>query len=172
MRMKGRLTGFTLIELMVTLAVAIILLAVGIPLYDSIVNSNKAVTGVNDMITALQLARSEATARSVPVGVCARTANAQTCGNSWNNGWLLYADNNRNGVLDTAESVVRVWDAGVGTSYSVKSNGAAIGNILFSPVGELKGTNPVSVQMVSSSQTRCVLISVSGQVRQQKGACP
>jgi len=66
--------GLTLIELMVTLAVAIVLLAIGIPAFQGLASSNRASTQANGLVTALNLARSEAISRGIPVAVCARAS--------------------------------------------------------------------------------------------------
>ena len=63
--------GFTLIELMVTLAVAIVILAVGIPVFSTMIANNRAAADSNALVTALQFARSEAVKRSAQVRVCA-----------------------------------------------------------------------------------------------------
>ena len=65
--MKHPPRGFTLIELMVTLAVAAILLAVGVPGLRNILLSNRLATTANDVVVALNLARSEAIKRNTRV---------------------------------------------------------------------------------------------------------
>ncbi len=59
--MQSKTKGFTLFELIVTIAVAAIIVSVGIPGFTSFVQNNRAVTHTNDLVTALNLARSEAT---------------------------------------------------------------------------------------------------------------
>ncbi|MDP3857778.1 MAG: GspH/FimT family pseudopilin [Stagnimonas sp.] len=87
--------GFSLLELLVVLAISGILLAVGLPgLREMLVNGSRreAATG---LYAALNRARSEAIARNGTVAVCARDLAATTpsCAGSanWMNGWLVYA---------------------------------------------------------------------------------
>lgn len=65
-----RQTGLTLIELMVTLAVAIVLLAVGIPAFNSLTARDISTSTVNNLVGALQQARVEALSRGETVAVC------------------------------------------------------------------------------------------------------
>lgn len=68
-------TGFTLIELMVTLAVAGILLAVGIPSYRSLTVGNHLSTVSNQLVSSLQVARMEAIKRNGLVQFCGDAGN-------------------------------------------------------------------------------------------------
>ncbi|MBN8772197.1 MAG: GspH/FimT family pseudopilin, partial [Thiobacillus sp.] len=65
--------GFTLIELVVTLAVAGILLGIAIPNFQLFVMNNRMASQANDLITALNMARSEAVKRAANVMVCSGT---------------------------------------------------------------------------------------------------
>ena len=58
--LKRSTSGFTLIELMVTLAVAAILLAIAIPSFNSLLVSSRLTTAANDFVNALAIARSSA----------------------------------------------------------------------------------------------------------------
>ncbi|MHA6204277.1 GspH/FimT family pseudopilin [Dyella soli] len=68
---RGR--GFTMVELMITLAVAVMLIAIAVPSFNSIILTNKLTTAANDVVGALTTARMEAVKRN---------ANAQFCSNS------------------------------------------------------------------------------------------
>jgi type IV fimbrial biogenesis protein FimT len=56
-------TGFTLLELMITIAIAGILVGVAIPSFTSIITSNRLTAYANELVTALNLARNEAVKR-------------------------------------------------------------------------------------------------------------
>ncbi|MCH6550161.1 MAG: prepilin-type N-terminal cleavage/methylation domain-containing protein, partial [Proteobacteria bacterium] len=58
-----RTRGFTLFELMITLAVAALILSLGVPGFRNFIQNNRATTHTNDLVTALNLGRSEATRR-------------------------------------------------------------------------------------------------------------
>jgi len=102
----GRDKGFTLYELLVTLAIASVLAAmsfrVGAVLHDS-----RLSTTANELLTHLALARSEAVKRQLPVSVC-KSANGMQCNGdlSWADGWLVFVDIDRDGNIDADDTIV------------------------------------------------------------------
>lgn len=95
--------GFTLIELVVTMAVAAILVTVAIPSMRTFIQNGRINTQVNDLIGDLNLARSEAIRRRLNVGLTrSATANC-TPGVNWRDGRVIFADLNNNGVCDAGE---------------------------------------------------------------------
>jgi len=66
-----RMRGFTIIELMITLVVAAILLAIAIPSFTYLTVSNKLTTSANSLVSNLAIARMAAIKRNADVGVCA-----------------------------------------------------------------------------------------------------
>lgn len=74
----GRQSGFTLIELMVTVSVLAVLAGLAIPSFTRIINSNRIGSQANDMVATLQYARSEALRSNRRVTVC-QSSNADTC---------------------------------------------------------------------------------------------
>ena len=98
--------GFTLIELMIIIAIAGILVSVAIPSFNSIISSNRLTTYANELVTALNLARSEAVKRGVQVTISNGTASSD-----WGSGWTIFTDINGNGVLDGADLLLRTYPA-------------------------------------------------------------
>lgn len=73
-----RMAGFTLVELMITIAVAAILLMIAVPSFNNIINSNRLVTATNAMVNALNSARMEAIKRNGSVQFCSNSATTNT----------------------------------------------------------------------------------------------
>lgn len=106
--------GFTLIELMVTLAIAAILVTVGLPAMTNMVTKSKLSGQVQEFFGAVGFARSEAIKRGASVSIC-KSNNASSCGGNWSDGWIVFIDSDANGSRNTAvgttESILRVFPA-------------------------------------------------------------
>ncbi|UNK49723.1 GspH/FimT family pseudopilin [Lysobacter sp. S4-A87] len=92
--------GFTLLELMVVVALVAILAAVGYPGMSAIINGNRLGGSANEMVATLQFARMEAVRLNRTVTVC-RSGNGSGCtsGEVWNT-WIAIADSDRDGAVD------------------------------------------------------------------------
>lgn len=119
--------GFTLIELMVTVALLAIGLALGTPYIQDAVMNVRMTGQANDLMADLALARSEAVKRNVTVALCT-TTNGSTCGGgTWADGWLVFPDLNGNGTQDIA------------TELALKSRGKLDGNNSVEVCGDIGG---------------------------------
>ncbi|MDK2797846.1 MAG: type fimbrial biosis protein FimT [Tepidiphilus sp.] len=84
--------GFSLVELMVTIAVLAILLAIGIPSFASLIASNRLTSATNELVAALQTARTEAIRRNARITVCPAAPTATACSGNWRDGWMVFVD--------------------------------------------------------------------------------
>lgn len=73
-----RIAGFTLVELMITIAVLAVILAIATPSFTTVINNNRLTAQTNDLVAALQMARSEALKRNSSVAVC-RSVTGTSC---------------------------------------------------------------------------------------------
>ena len=130
------LRGFTLIELMVTLAVGIILLAIGIPSFMNMMSSNQTTGYANDLVGAIRYARSEAVKRAADVAICASNSDQTACsGSDWNNGWVVFTDDNLNDQYDAGETMLRVWSIASKERSYLEFDGSAPNDIRFNAGG-------------------------------------
>jgi prepilin-type N-terminal cleavage/methylation domain-containing protein len=86
-RFRGADTGFTIVELMVAMAVAAILMGMALPAFNTFIDQRTMAARVNDFVVAVNLARSEAANRGAPVSIQAMDASAN--GNEWGPGYCV-----------------------------------------------------------------------------------
>jgi len=153
--------GFTLIELMVTVAVAAILAMIAVPSYNEAMLGSKLNTLANNFVASAQLARSEAIKRNSTVTLCA-SANGTSCGGNWRDGWLVLADG-----------------AAVYTQAPFPNDFLLTGNVTsinFQPTGV--GATCAKLALTNakySSQMRILTISATGRPKSEKSStftCP
>lgn len=118
-----RNAGFTLTEMIITVAVVAILLSVGYPTMQIFMKNQRLVTQVNDILTDLAYARSEAIRRSATVSICA-SSSGTACGGGWESGRLTFVDVNGNGNNDAGDAILRYREVLEGTNTLKNSAGA------------------------------------------------
>jgi type IV fimbrial biogenesis protein FimT len=177
MKQSLRQRGFTLIELMVTIAMVVILGTLAAPSFQQTIASSRLTTATNDLYTSLAQARSEAIKRGERVTVC-KSENSTSCSadvtTTWSVGWVTFVDSTRT----TAATV----DAGETVSYVVQATDPAIvirGNsemnsyVSYSPDGQSKtivgGFQVGTLQICSTSpalsddnRARRITINIAG----------
>lgn len=136
--------GFTLLEMMITISIGAILLAIAAPNMRSFIVSNRLTSSANEIMGALGLARSEAVRRNQRVVFCPvtvsdgvpNTANCVNPGTATWQAWMIFEDTQpANGTLDAGEEVIRagVFPAGAAQVLASASlRDASKGNALIS----------------------------------------
>lgn len=105
---EAQQSGFTLFELLVTLIVLAVVLAIAVPNLSAFVSNSRLRATQSEFASALTLARSEATKRGGQVVVRALGA---TAGSEFAGGWQVFVDANANGSFDAGETVIRDYAA-------------------------------------------------------------
>lgn len=116
--------GFTLIELMITIVIAGILLAVAAPSFQSVIRNNAMGSARDDLFNALQFARAEAVTSNKTISFCVATADLSGCdaaNRDFANGWLLFeGDTAANAAI--AANVLKVHPAYDNISMELDAN--------------------------------------------------
>jgi type IV fimbrial biogenesis protein FimT len=105
--------GFTLIELMLTIAIAAVVMGLAIPSFNTAIKNNRLTTQANDLVTSLNLARSEAVKRGTRVRLCKSNDGANCvadgAASNWAQGWIIFTDQNNNLAYDPlTETLLKV----------------------------------------------------------------
>jgi type IV fimbrial biogenesis protein FimT len=162
--------GMTLPELLVTLAVAAILVTGGTAWLPRFVQEGRMVTEVNHFTTALAVARSEAVKQDRRVVLCP-SRDGRRCGNSldWPAGWLLFASDDRE--RDADEPLLQAGTL-MGTGISMRS-GNQRKRIVYYPDGSSGGSNAsfTFCDRHSRARPRVICLSNTGRPRLSLTAC-
>lgn len=161
---RKQLSGFTLIELMITVSVIAIGAALALPSFEDMYKRNRAATIANTMLASLAYARSEASTRGVNVRI------APTAGVAWSNGWQIHADDNNDGNYANDE-MIRNYEGF--NNHSTLNQNVGAGTVIFLPSGQLGPNPPVTDQFTLSANQcdpgkeyqRIINISASGMAR-------
>lgn len=133
--------GFTLMELMIVLSVAAVVLALGAPNFTEFSRNNRLTAAANDLLTAAQLARTEAIKRQRNVSLCTSDnveSAAPTCSNTSFRGWIVFQDDNGNCQRDGAEPLpLRVSDSLAPSVHAAQDQHCST----FGPTGYVRGAD-------------------------------
>ncbi len=185
MKKTPRFSGFTLVELLVTVSIAVILIAVAAPSFKDHVLKRKVSAELRDLKLDLGLARSEAITKNTFVGVCSSN-DASYCqaDSDWSEGWILFEDNGngggtpKDGIRNGSESLIKVYQSGDGPvsirAYGV--NDVGVNGLAFNARGYLGLIEP-SLELLSPERltfrfcpgnderfARGVIIALTGRV--------
>jgi type IV fimbrial biogenesis protein FimT len=119
----NRQQGFTLVELIVALAIVAIVLTLGVPGFNDLIRNNRMTAQVNQVVSALALARSEAVKRGASVDVSTTSGGA-----NWKNGWTV--------KLSVGDDDIRVFEAQEGNHSLVADGGHS--TFTYDPQGFLR----------------------------------
>jgi type IV fimbrial biogenesis protein FimT len=166
----ARQSGLTLIELMIAIAILAIIAGIAVPELRSIVINSRLTTQTNEVVAALNYARSEAIKRGADVVLCA------TDGANLGNGWFV----NAGGACNAAQALVRHEALSeVFVDLTVESNRAALRAppLLFNSRGALVGgARSVWIQAnecpTGMQRTREISVLGSGRIATRRADCP
>jgi type IV fimbrial biogenesis protein FimT len=154
---KAYAGGMTMIEILVTVVVMAVLMAIAIPSFKNASLGSQLAAAANNLLASVQLARSEAIKRNTAVTLCA-SADGATCAGSggWEQGW----------IMTDATAVVLQYQQGLPDKYLVTQAGGTA-PLSFQPigVGATAATFTVCRDDPDGSQERIVTVSATGSAR-------
>lgn len=163
--------GFSLVELLLVITLALVLLSVGVPSLRAWTLKRALQQTAEALVADLRLARSEAVKRGALVAVCA-SVNGQACSASqgtWADGWLVFVDRNGNRAVDADEDILRVQSRSESVASLGSLNPATDKRIFtYQATGWAKVAaqtfliKPVEASSATSDLTRVVCVSNQG----------
>jgi len=178
-----RQNGFTLVELLITIVVLTLLMALGVPAFKEFIKNNRLTGQTNDLVIALQLTRSEAIKRHSAATICASTdqASCDVGDNDWTTGWIVFSDLDQDGVADTGTNAcLDTEDCIMRTGTGPSSNNTLIADtnqIMYFPTGLVRGIDAPAVFTLTAddcerNQGREITVNVHGHTTVAKKPCP
>jgi type IV fimbrial biogenesis protein FimT len=163
-----RTNGFTIIELLVTLAVAALLATVAAPSFSAFIRDGRMTSAANSLVVELNTARSESVKRGTRINLSAVSGNTD-----WSAGWTIYEDSDADGVQDAGEANIQVGD---GTDAPLTITGDAA-FISYQPAGTLTVAPATRTLTLCESDRagetgRQITISATGRVNMADFVCP
>lgn len=172
--------GFTLIELMVVIAIVAILTTLAAPSFTQLIQSNTISGSVNTFLADMRYARSESIKRGGSVVMCRSDdpeiadpncgTDSGTGGRGWVTGWFIFHDLDGDGTKDANEEVLRRQSPISAIDYALENGGSSSTKFVFTATGRMKNINSATQLQFGgakfSSQNRRVLcISLGGRAR-------
>ena len=168
--------GFTLIEMLVAVAIAAILTSIAAPSVAQLAASLQLSSASNTLVSSLHIARNEAIKRNGRVVLCKTTDGIHcTATGGWEQGWIIFHDTNNNSLREGAERIIQHQEA---LSGSLRMTGnATVGNyISFVSTGGTRlvgggfqaGTLTLCRASMSAVDARQIILNAAGRPRVQK----
>ncbi|MEJ2115280.1 MAG: GspH/FimT family pseudopilin [Gammaproteobacteria bacterium] len=162
--MQKHESAFTLVELLIAMAVAAIVLTLGVPEFGRIVEQNQLSVYTNQLVSSLHFARSEAIRRNQSIKVC-HSNNASACnGTGYENGWVIFIDDDGDDIVDAAEELLRV-NENLPSNYTFNVNGG-VDSFSFTAKGrtDSQGTF-ILCKDGNLTKARAIIIGPGGRTR-------
>jgi type IV fimbrial biogenesis protein FimT len=161
--------GFTLLELMVTITIAGILLAIAVPALGTFIRGSRVSGSARDFVVDLSLARNEAVLRATTVSVCTSTNLTSCTASGWNSGRLVFIDGGTIGTVDAGDQILSVTQP-LNSILTTTATGVAATNVItYSALGRISGVGQITVCATGQLQ-RNINIRASGSATLDKTA--
>ena len=174
---RMRTGGFTLVELMVVIAILAIVAAIAFPSFQATIRSNRLATATNELTASLALARAESLRTPAGASICTSSNGTACTDTPWHQGWIVWIDMKKDGVVNTGEGdyVVRYSGARKGlsaTTVDLPTNRSIRFDNRGLVVGSARSIRIESSTCPSNAElVRVVQLRATGNVAVTRGKC-
>ena len=166
-----RISGFTLVELMITLAILAIVVGLAVPSFTDMIQKNQMASVSNEFMSELMWTRSEAIKRNREVVMC-RSTDGATCAASgdWNTGWVVFVNDNGDTTFDAGEELIRTGQA-IPSGYNLTGSGFYGLRVKYRSDGSVStsGTFTLCDWDADDADSKQITISATGRPRRISG---
>lgn len=161
--------GFTLIEVLVALAVAATLAVVAVPRFADALANARAQAAVKSFVQSLNATRSEAVSRASVIQVSASSG-------KWSTGWQSWLDADGDGVRDSGETLKEYAGFGSDAALTGDQSGTVVTTMSFTANGFLNAAAPIDFAYRTSpavcSRDKNIRVNLTGQLTVSQRVCP
>lgn len=119
--------GFTLVEMMVAVAVLAIMLAIGMPAFGGLIDNQRMDSSVATLLRSIHYTRSEAIRRNRHVVMA-------PIDGKWDTGWVIFIDDDNDGAHDAEEVLLR--EERLGSATTIRTNANIMTYVRYNRQGE------------------------------------
>ena len=166
---RRSICGFTAIELIMVVLIAALLLTLAAPEFITVTRNNRLTNQIAQVSYALNLARSEAVKRAIPVTMCKSSTgtDCETSGVNWESGWIVFSDNDGDQTVDAGDgdTIVQLTQALL-TGFTLRGSTDLANAVTFTS----NGSSAVQGTMVLCASNRIdwarsVTVNLAGRIR-------
>lgn len=178
--MLKKQTAFTLIELLVSLSVFAILVGIAMPSFQTQVANNRTLVLAEELVGAINFARTEAVKRGRAVTFCPINTAKNGCGSDWKNGWFVVVDTaaaetTKPPLVADADAILKRWEKPNSAAVLTVANSRAF--VRFNGTGTLARTETTAVTITeqvgkcTQDSARVIKVSVAGMITTERSTC-
>lgn len=160
--------GFSLMELVIVLAIGAFLVAMAVPAYRGQIDNSRLSAAASDFLSSMMLAKAESIGRTDNITLCISNVNADNCLTSggWEQGWLIFIDLDGDGEFDVGDDEIIQIHRSLNEGMTARGTPQLSDRITFAPNGltNLSGNQTIMICDARgfNKDSRGIIVSILG----------